>query len=103
MSLKTCFPLFLIIIDNNNYVIVQAELSEQGDDFTRQIWQMYATFEDFLEHQQQQHPPVSPVGDTRGDTPPPPPAPHSATPPKLVSGGLGWDKYMGRGRYTWLV
>ncbi|GAB6029618.1 hypothetical protein CHUAL_005357 [Chamberlinius hualienensis] len=28
-----------------------AELSVQGDDFTRQMWQMYSAFEDFLEHQ----------------------------------------------------
>nr|CAD7256923.1 unnamed protein product [Timema shepardi] len=27
----------------------EAELSVQGDDFTRQIWQMYATFEEFLD------------------------------------------------------
>lgn len=28
---------------------LQAELSVQGDDFTRQIWHMYATFEEFID------------------------------------------------------
>lgn len=31
--------------------VFQAELSVQGDDFTRQIWHMYATFEEFVDHQ----------------------------------------------------
>lgn len=62
----------------------QAELSLQGDDFTRQIWHMYATFEEFIDHQQTsgEGSPASrpsPTG-TSGNEAPPPPAP---------PGGLG--------------
>ncbi|KAL7641797.1 UNVERIFIED_CONTAM: hypothetical protein RMT77_007671 [Armadillidium vulgare] len=56
-----------------------AELSLQGDDFTRQIWQMYATFEEFIDHQQSPGDGSPPRHPTQ-DAPPPPPAP---------SGGLG--------------
>lgn len=62
----------------------QAELSLQGDDFTRQIWHMYATFEEFIDHQQtsgEGSPASRPSsGANSGTEAPPPPAP---------PGGLG--------------
>ena len=36
-------------LSTQTYLCFQAELSVQGDDFTRQIWHMYATFEEFID------------------------------------------------------
>ena len=50
----------------------QAELSLQGDDFTRQIWHMYATFEEFIDHQHSPGDPHNHVPHQASDAPPPP-------------------------------
>ena len=54
------------------FCVFQAELSIQGDDFTRQIWHMYATFEEFIDHQHSPGDPHNHVPHQSEDAPPPP-------------------------------
>nr|XP_018917107.1 PREDICTED: uncharacterized protein LOC109044063 isoform X1 [Bemisia tabaci] len=71
-----------------------AELSVQGDDYTRKIWHMYATFEELVDHHTGGAKPKEDGGfkgsssgmGTRPEPQPPPVAPQSA-PPRASIGG----------------